>query len=50
MGDYTGFQNIYNGRLFCEKSKQRDNTFSKEETVQSNNLDYQITKGIFNHQ
>lgn len=50
MDNYTGFQNRYNGRMFCEKScaKKRNNPFLKRETIRSNDLDYQITKEIFN--
>lgn len=38
--------------MFCEKScdEQRNNTFLKGDTVRSNNLDYQITNGIFSNQ
>lgn len=51
MDNYTGFQNRYNGRMFCEEkscAKKRNNTFLKREITRSNDLDYQITKEIFN--
>lgn len=52
MDNYTGLQNIYSGRMFCEKGrgKQRDNTFSKGEPGRGNDLDYEIINGIFSHQ
>lgn len=47
MDNYTGLQNRYNDRMFCEEwscGEQREITLLKGETIKTNDLDHQIAE------